>query len=88
MAKEKPLFQVQVFFPAIMNKESFVGKALTVSSENKLGKFDILPQHINFISLIFNKLTIQTPEKEKIDYQFKKGVLIVKKSKVRVFLGL
>lgn len=32
----------------------FQGKALSVSSKNSSGVFDILPQHANFISLIEN----------------------------------
>ncbi len=87
MAKKEP-FLVKIFFSSIMEKEPQTLKALSVSSENKLGKFDILPEHINFISLIFNKVLIRTPEKEKIEYQFKKGVLIVRENIVRIFIGL
>lgn len=88
MAKEKPFLPVQIFFPAIMNKENFKGKAAAVSTENKMGKFDVLPQHINFITLIFKNLTLHTLKKEKIEYSFERGVLIVRKGEIIVFLGL
>jgi len=89
MAKEKISFSIEVFFPAIMeNKKAFKGKAISISTENKLGKFDVLPQHINFITLIFKNLSIETVKKEKFDYRFEKGILIVKENKVSVFLGI
>ena len=34
----------------------FEGKALSVSSKNSMGDFDILPYHANFISLIENNV--------------------------------
>ncbi len=71
-----------------MEKDPQLFRAISVSSENRLGKFDILPEHINFISLIFNKVIIQTPKKEKIEYQFKNGVLIVRENITRIFIGL
>lgn len=88
MAKEEKILWVKVFFPAFFKRENFSTKALSVSSENRLGKFDILPQHINFITLIFNKVIIQTSEKEKIEFSFKRGVLIVKENEVKIFLGV
>ncbi len=86
--REKPLLEVKVFCSPAIEREPFRGKAEAVSSQNRLGKFDILPQHTNFITLIFEELTIHTPEKKKITYQFKRGVLEVSENQVRVFLGL
>jgi F0F1-type ATP synthase epsilon subunit len=64
------------------------GPAAALSSENGLGSFDVLPGHTNFITLIFNKLTIFTQDKKKIEYKFKRGVLEVSDNLVRVFLGI
>ena len=86
--KETPSLLVEVFWPPVAGQTSFQGKAAAVSSENKIGKFDILPEHTNFISLIFNKLTIDTLVGKKIDYAFKRGVLEVSENQVRVFLGI
>lgn len=88
MERAKEFLTVKVFFPALTQRPNFVGKALAVSSENRLGKFDILPQHINFITLIFKKVSILTLEKEKIEFTFEKGVLVARENEVKIFLGL
>ena len=87
-SKEKFL-EVKVFSTPVIGKEFFEGKVKTVSSKNRLGDFDILPGHTNFITIILESLTIHTfsPEK-KINYQFGRGILEVSKDKVNVFLGL
>lgn len=84
----KNLLEVKVFCSPVIEKEPFAGEAEAVSSQNKLGKFDILPKHTNFITLIFGDLTIHTSGKKKVAYQFEKGVLEVSENKVNVFLGL
>ena len=83
----KELF-VAVFWSPYVGQEGFQGAAAAVSSENKIGKFDILPEHTNFISLIFNKLTIHLLDEKKIDYAFNRGVLEVSENLVKVFLGI
>jgi F0F1-type ATP synthase epsilon subunit len=83
-----PQLSVTIRWSPVAGQENFVGSAAAVSSENKIGRFDILPEHTNFISLIFNKLTIHTLDKKKIDYLFKRGVLEVSENQVRVFLGI
>jgi F0F1-type ATP synthase epsilon subunit len=84
--KEK-LLDLKVFWLPLTKEVFFKGKVKSISSENPVGKFDVLPLHANFITLIFNELEIVTEKGEKINYQFKKGVLEVKKNKVNVFLG-
>ena len=81
------LLEVKILWPPTARKESFTGKVKAVSSRNRLGNFDILFDHANFISLIFNNLTIHAPDK-KINYQFARGVLEVSENKVKIFLGL
>ncbi|HUW71918.1 MAG TPA: hypothetical protein VMV66_01840 [Candidatus Humimicrobiaceae bacterium] len=84
----KKLLQVKVFCAPLIEKDPFRGEADAVSSQNKLGKFDILPEHTNFITLISDELTIHTTDKKKVAYQFERGVLEVSENKVNVFLGL
>ena len=79
---------VNVYWSPVSGQEGFLGKATAVSSENKVGKFDILPEHTNFITLIFNKLTIHTLDKKKLEYKFSRGVLEVSENQVRIFLGI
>jgi len=88
MNQEKKILEVKVFCSPAIKREPFDGEAEAVSSQNKVGKFDILPEHANFITLIFEKLTIHTPDKKNTVYQFEKGVLEVSEDKVNVFLGL
>jgi F0F1-type ATP synthase epsilon subunit len=84
----KKNLQVKLFCAPVIEKDPFRGEAEAVSSQNRLGKFDILPEHTNFITLIFGDLTIHTADKKKIAYQFERGVLEVSENKVNVFLGL
>ncbi len=85
---KKNLLEVRIFCSPIIKETPYKGEAEAVSSQNKLGRFDILPGHANFITFIFNNLTIHTPDKNKITYQFKRGVLETSENKVRIFLGL
>ena len=77
-----------MFCSPVIGKERFEGKVEAISSQNRLGNFDILPEHTNFITLIFNSLTIHTTDKKKLTYQFERGVLEVSENRVNVFLGL
>lgn len=85
--KDQEIFVATFWSPAI-GQIGYRGPAMALSSENGLGKFDILAGHTNFITLIFNRLTISTNEKKKIEYKFKRGVLEVSDNLVRVFLGI
>jgi F0F1-type ATP synthase epsilon subunit len=85
---QKELLSVEVYFSIFMDKSNFSGKAVSVSSKNEVGNFDILPQHSNFITVIKDFLTIKTPKDKEIDYDFDKGVLKVSNNKVEIFLGL
>lgn len=85
---KKDILEVRLFLSPLARGRPFKGEAEAVSSQNQLGKFDILPQHTNFITLIFDNLTIHTPDKEKISYKFKRGVLEVSDNKVNIFLGV
>ena len=84
---KKELF-IATFWSPFVGKVGYRGPAVAVTSLNKIGKFDILPEHTNFISLVYDKLTIHLADKQKIDYEFKRGVLEVSGNLVKVFLGL
>ncbi len=85
---EEKLLDIKLFWLPIIKEVFYQGKARAISSQNKLGEFSILPEHTNFITMIFNSLSIITPEKKKITYQFKRGVLEISEDKVNIFLGL
>lgn len=85
---EKIFLKVKLFWSPAERKKPFEGEAEAVSSQNQLGKFDILPGHANFITFIFKNLTIHLKNKEKKFFEFERGVLEVSKNKVNIFLGL
>lgn len=85
---QEKFLEVKIFFSPVIGQESFEGLAKAVSSKNRLGNFDILPSHTNFISIILENLTIHTFPEKKINFQFSRGVLEVSEDKVNVFLGL
>lgn len=85
--KRDELF-VAVFWSPLVGKVGYRGVVAAITSKNKMGEFDILPEHTNFITLIFNKLIIYTEEKKKIEYEFKRGVLEVNDNLVKIFLGI
>lgn len=66
----------------------FSGEALSLSSYNLLGPFDVLPQHSNFITLIKDKIEIRTLRKQKLEFKAQTGVIKNRGNKVQVFLGI
>ena len=70
------------------NVAYYVGRAKAVSSTNKIGPFDILPQHENFISLIYDKVIVVDERGEEHDFVCQSGLLEVSENRVRVFIGI
>lgn len=66
----------------------FEGEVDAVSSYNESGPFDVLPLHINFISLIKKMLSIHRKEKVLQQVRVGSGVLAVHENKVEVYLGI
>ena len=60
-------------------------KASALTSENKAGRFDILPSHANFISIIYNSIVFYRGEKAET-YLFKSGIIQASNNFVRLFL--
>jgi F0F1-type ATP synthase epsilon subunit len=67
----------------------YVGNAYTVTATNKVGKFDILPGHADFFSIIDpdSEVIIQT-EKEEINIKVSNGIITVKDDTVLLFLNI
>lgn len=74
----------------IRNKQGilFNDKVKTVSSYNDKGPFDILPEHENFISLIYEKIIIHKNNNQKEEVKIDKGVLRVYKNNVNIYVGI
>ncbi len=64
------------------------GTAVSVSSKNSVGPFDILPEHANFITMIQNELiTVRTPNKERT-FTYKYAVLSVYSGNVTIYADI
>ncbi|OGM74159.1 hypothetical protein A2382_02020 [Candidatus Woesebacteria bacterium RIFOXYB1_FULL_38_16] len=66
----------------------FEGNAASVTSFNQKGKFDILPTHSNFITLIEKDIIIQNKQGETKTFKIENGVLRVVRDVVDIFLGI
>lgn len=65
------------------------GEAVSVSSVNTQGAFDILPQHANFITYTENQpIIIRTKDKNVVEHTFKNTVMYVRENKVNVYTDL
>lgn len=70
-------------------EEVFTGQATSVSSINSQGKFDILPQHANFITIIENQpLIIRTIDKKILNFKFPLAIISVTQDKVNIYTDI
>ncbi len=71
------------------NKDIYKGEAVSISSENSSGKFDILTDHANFITVIENKpIVISQTNKEKQTYTFPLAIISVSKNQVNIYTNI
>lgn len=66
----------------------YEGDAISVSSRNDKGRFDILPYHANFISIVKEFVDIQIDKKEHKQVLVKTAIMRVYENNVQVFLGV
>jgi F0F1-type ATP synthase epsilon subunit len=64
------------------------GVAVTVSSENERGPFDILSGHANFISLIHAYVIVDHGLPTEQSFQMEKGIMYVASNKIEVYVGI
>lgn len=67
----------------------FEGQAESISSKNSSGKFDILPEHANFITVIENEPIIirQKPNSEQ-KFTFPLAILYNNRNQVKIYTDL
>ncbi len=84
------LFFTEEFDLLIRNRQRalYQGKAAAVSTKNDDGPFDILPQHIHFISIIKEFITITKLDGTTQEFPLDTGVLKVYQNQVRIYIGL
>ena len=62
------------------------GDALSVTSKNVDGPFDILPYHANFVTLIRSEpITVQMTDKSKQVFSFKYAVMYVQDNAIKIY---
>jgi len=66
----------------------YQGQVASITSFNKKGKFDVLPQHANFISLIQKSLLIRDDRGETREIKVNNGLMRVKEDNVEVYIGI
>lgn len=65
------------------------GPALSVSSVNSAGKFDILPAHANFITLVEGKpIVVKKDSGEIITYNFPLAIIYTQRNIVNIYTDI
>lgn len=82
-----PILHVRIISPQKLIHE---GQAYAVSSENSKGKFDILPFHANFVTLveeqpILIRPTENTPKDKILTFKFPLAVISVAENSVNIY---
>jgi F0F1-type ATP synthase epsilon subunit len=77
-------------FVTVQGREGryFEGNAHSITSYNQKGKFDILPTHTNFITLIEKILQIRKRDGSLQEIPVDNGVLRVANNQVDIYLGI
>jgi F0F1-type ATP synthase epsilon subunit len=66
----------------------YSGLVDALTAVNKTGKFDVLPQHANFISLIRDQIIIYRDGGFQDRFTFKEAIIHCQKNRLHVFVGL
>ena len=66
----------------------YSGKVSALTSVNEKGKFDILPLHSNFISIVKDYLILHEKQGMEKKYKLSQGVLKLSNNQAFIFLGL
>ena len=80
------LLNVRIVTPKAIVYE---GTALSVSSKNSKGKFDILPQHANFITIVEKSpIIIRTDLKKRLIFNFEVAIISTIKNLVNIYTDI
>jgi len=66
----------------------FSGDVKSVSSNNEIGPFDILPQHENFVAVIKDIISFIKIDGKNNSIKIERGIIRVKNNQVNVYLGI
>lgn len=83
---QSQILSVKIISP---KEDIFNGEALSVSSVNSAGKFDILPEHANFITLVQNvPIEIIKLNKEKVTFTFPLAIIYNTNNKIKIYTDI
>lgn len=86
MAKSAPeVLQVHVRSPY---QDYFSGSAKSISAYNRLGLFDVLPEHAPIFSLLLPGVVTVVTLTETLRFKIQNGILKTKNNQVDVFLNI
>lgn len=67
----------------------FDGQALSISSINSQGPFDVLPNHANFITLIEKKpITVRLEKQKPLTFNFPIAIIYLSQNLIRIYTDL
>lgn len=67
----------------------YKGMALSISSKNLKGKFDVLPHHANFITIVEKSpITIRLTNKKRLIFNFPIAIISVIKNLVNIYTDI
>ncbi|OGV96220.1 hypothetical protein A2W24_03520 [Microgenomates group bacterium RBG_16_45_19] len=69
-------------------EEMYSGEVQTVSAQNAKGRFDILPRHENFISIIYGQISFREMDGNLKSRLMDQAVIMVSQNQVQIFTGL
>ena len=85
-SKDSATMRVKIYAPF---KVYFDAQANSITATNKIGPFDVLPQHHNFISLLEpSDVVVRVAGQPDFKLAIKRGIIHVKADFVRVFLDV
>jgi F-type H+-transporting ATPase subunit epsilon len=86
MAKAIPTLNVIARAPFELYYE---GPAEILSATNKIGPFDVLPQHADFFSVLKPcTVTIDIPDKDPVVFEITNGIITVRNDEVMLFCNM
>jgi F0F1-type ATP synthase epsilon subunit len=66
----------------------YEGPAVAVSATNKVGPFDILPNHADFFSVLSPGDVVIETDKEPVEFQIHNGIITVRGNQVMLFADM
>jgi F-type H+-transporting ATPase subunit epsilon len=74
----------------IKSRENLIyeGDVKSITSFNEVGRFDILPGHANFISLVNQKVIFRDINDKQVEIPLQDGIIRVEANYVNVYLGI